>query len=178
MLMIDIILLVIIGGFAMFGFWFGFVHTLGSMVGTLVAVYLASRYYEPLADWLISITGWGDNAANVLMFIVAFVIIARLVGIVFWFIDKFLSIVTKLPLISTFNRVFGIALGLFEGMLTIGIVIYFIERFPLTDGIMQSIAQSEIAPYTTKVASLLLPLVPEGIKLLESSVDYVENIVL
>ena len=61
----DIILLIIIAGFAMFGFWFGLIHTLGSLLGTVFGAYLASRYYEPMADWLINITGWGENISKV-----------------------------------------------------------------------------------------------------------------
>lgn len=178
MLLIDIILIAIISGFSVFGLWFGLVHTLGSLLGTILGVLLASRYYEPLADWLISVTGWGDNVARVIVFIIAFLIINRLVGVVFFFIERFTSIFTKLPIIGGFNRLFGFLFGLLEGVITVGVVIYFIERFPLSDSIMDSIASSSIAPYTLDVASLLIPLLPEGIRILHSTIDYVEGVVL
>ncbi len=174
----DIILLIIIGGFALFGFWFGFVHTLGSLLGTVFGVYLASRFYEPLAEWLMRVTGWGDNLARVIMFILAFVIINRLVGFAFWIIDKVLSIITRLPFLNSINHLLGLALGLFEGLITVGISIYFIERFPLSERVMEWIAHSTVAPYTTQVAAVLIPLLPLAIKLLRSSVDYVSEQVM
>lgn len=175
---IDLICICIIAGFAMFGLWFGFVHTLGSLLGTIVGVYLASRYYEPAADWLISATGWGDNVSRVIVFIIAFLIINRLVGVIFWCIQRFTHIFTKLPFIHGFDRLFGFFFGVLEGVLTIGISIYFIERFPLSDGIMGHIASSAIAPYTVDVAGLLIPLLPDAIRILQSTVDYVEGVLL
>ena len=75
----EITLLVIIGLFAITGFRFGFVYTLGSVVGTIFGVYLAFRYYEPMAGFITGLTGWGGNMPRVLMFILAFVVINRLV---------------------------------------------------------------------------------------------------
>ena len=173
--LVDIILLVLIGSFALAGLWFGFVHTLGSLVGTLVGAYLASRYYEPLADWLITWTGWSPNAARVVMFIVAFIIINRLVGLVFWIIDKVLSIVTRLPFISSINRLLGFILGIAEGVITVGLVIFFIERIPLSNHIMGYIAVSKVAPMVAGVAAILWPLLPEAFRMLQSTVDFVEG---
>lgn len=174
----DIILLIIIAGFAMFGFWFGLIHTLGSLLGTVFGAYLASRYYEPMADWLINITGWGENTSRVLMFIIAFLIINRLVGFGFWIVEKFLHIITSLPFIKGLNRILGLLLGVFEGLITLGLVIYFIERFPLGDWVMERLADSIVAPYAVSTAEILLPLLPEALKMLQSTVDYVENMIL
>lgn len=174
----DVILFIIIGGFAMFGFWFGLIHTLGSLLGTIFGAYLASRFYEPMADWLINITGWGENLSKVLVFIIAFIIINRLVGFVFWVVEKMTDVITFLPFIRGLNRILGFLLGLFEGLVTVGLVIYFIERFPLSDRIMESLATSVIAPYAVSTIVILLPLLPEALKMLRSTVDYIEGIFL
>lgn len=173
----DIILLIIIGGFAMFGFWFGLVHTLGSLLGTVFGVYLASRYYEPMAEWLIGITGWGGNVSRVVMFIIAFIIINRLVGFAFWIVDKFAGILTNLPFIKGINRLLGLALGIFEGLVTLGMIFYFIDKFPLSEWLMTYISASVVAPYATGVASVLLPLLPDALKLLQNSVQGVEDMI-
>ena len=174
----DVILLIIIAGFGMFGLWFGFIHTLGSLIGTLAGAYIASRYYEPMADWLVGITGWADNTARVFMFIIAFIVINRLVGFGFWIVDKVASILTHLPFIKGLNRFFGLLLGLVEGILTIGLIIYFVERFPLSSWVMERLADSSVAPFTVDVARVLIPLLPDALKLLRSTVDYVEGVVL
>lgn len=176
--LIDIILICIISGFALFGLWFGLVHTLGSLLGTILGVFLASRYYEPVAGWLMNVTGWEANVSRVIIFIIAFLLINRLVGVVFFFIERFSRIFTKLPIVGGFNRLFGFLFGLLEGVITVGIALYFIERFPLSDRIMDSIAGSSIAPYTIDVAGLLLPFIPEAIRILNSTIENIEGVVL
>ena len=175
---IDVVLLITIGSFALFGFWFGFIHTLGSLLGTVFGAYLASRYYEPMADWLVGITSWSQNGARVLMFIIAFVIINRLVGFIFWILDKVFGLVTHLPFIRSIDRIFGTILGLFEGVITVGLVFYFIERFPVSEKIMNAVAHSFVVPKTVAVATLLIPFLPEALKLLRSTVDFVEKKIL
>lgn len=172
---IDLSFLVIIGGFSLFGFWFGFIHTAGSLMGTLAGAYLASRYYEPMAQWLINITGWQGNTARVVMFILAFFVISRAVGFLFFIVDKLLSIITRLPFISSINRVLGAALGFLEGVMTLGLVLFFVERFPLSENFMNVLAQSEFAPKFRAVADVFIPLLPDALKLLHSTVDYVQN---
>ncbi len=175
---IDIILLIIIGGFALFGLWFGFVHTLGSLIGTVLGIYLASRFYQPFADWIVQTTGWGANFSRIIMFAIAFIIINRLVGFGFWLLDRFFSLVTHLPFIRSIDRLFGLVLGAFEGIITIGFVIFFIERYPLSPAFMEKLSVSIVAPFTVGVAAILWPLLPEALKILKSTVDYVHHKVI
>lgn len=160
----DFALILIVGGFGMFGLWFGLVHTLGSLVGTILGVYLASHYYEPVANWLIKTTGWGENFSRVIIFIIVFFLINRLVGLVFWILDKFLSFFTHLPFIHSIDRLLGLAFGLLEGALMLGITFYFIGKFPLGDTFSGWIAASKVVPYLVKLASILWPLLPDALK--------------
>lgn len=175
MQLVDIILSAIIVGFGAFGFWFGFVHTLGSVFGMILGIYLASRYYEPLAGWLVKVTGWEGNVPTVIAFIVAFVVINRLVGFAFWIFDKISSIITRLPFLNSLNHIFGLLLGLAEGVITLGIILFFIEKFPLSAPLMARLTDSIIAPYLMQVASILWPLIPDALKILHTTVDTVEQ---
>lgn len=174
----DIVLLIIIGGFGTAGFMFGFIHTFGSLLGTVFGVYLASRYYDILADLLIGILGWGGNGIRFVMFVIAFLIINRLVGLLFWFISKTLKLAATLMMLNIVNRILGVLFGIFEGVVTIGIAIYFIDKYPLSQKLMEMIVTSDVAPYTLKVANMLLPLLPKAMQVLKSSVDFVEGKVL
>lgn len=171
----DIILLIIIGGFGVAGFMFGFIHTFGSLLGTVFGVYLASRYYDILADLLIGILGWGGNGLRFVMFVVAFLIINRLVGLLFWFMSKTLKLAATLMMLNIVNRILGVLFGVFEGVVTVGIAIYFIDKYPLSQKLMEMIANSDVAPHALKVANILLPLIPKAIQTLKSSVDFVEG---
>lgn len=167
----DIVLLVIIATFALAGLWFGLIHTIGSLAGTVLGVFLATRYYETASNWLIQTTGWGENFSKVLIFIIVFFIINRLVGLAFWIVDKILSIFTKLPFISGINRFLGLIFGAIEGAIVLGMIFFFVSRFPLGEGFMTSLASSQIAPATVKLASILWPLIPDALKMLQSTID-------
>ncbi len=171
----DLSLAVIIGGFTLFGFWFGFVHTAGSLLGTLAGAYVASRYYEMAAQWLTHITGWQGNTARVIMFVLILFAVSRLIGFLFFIVDKFLSFLTNLPFISSLNRVLGAALGFLEGVMTLGLFLFFVERFPVSEKFMIMVAESELAPKLRAVADVFIPLLPEALKLLQSTIDYVNH---
>lgn len=174
---LDLSIIVIVAGFALAGFWLGFIHTLGSLLGTVFSLYVAARYYEPLSNWLIAFTGWGENVSKVIVFIVAFLIISRLVGLLFWILEKFINVVTYLPFMKSLNRILGLVFGFFEGVISVGIVIYFIERFPLSSGFMQALADSSIAAFASNVVSRLSPFIPDALEFIRSSVDYVEQVI-
>lgn len=167
----DLILILIIGGFTLFGLWFGMVATLGSLVGTVFGVFLASRWYALPAGWLINITGWDANFSKVLVFIVLFLIINRLIGFVFYTIDKSFSIITHLPFINSLNHLLGGIFGFLEGVVALGIVFYFVSRFPLSPEFMAQINASHIAAFCAGIASLLWPLVPEAIRALQNALQ-------
>ena len=168
---IDFLLLLITGGFALFGLWFGFIHTLGSLVGTILGAYFASRWFEGPSVWIAGMTDWDDNLVRVIVFIVIFLTVNRFIGFGFWIVDRVLSIVTRLPFLSSLNHLLGLLLGVFEGMITLGLIIFFIERFPLSDAIMFELAGSALAPTLADLAAILWPVLPDALRLLQSSLD-------
>lgn len=163
----DLALLIIIGGFGLFGLFMGLINVIGSLTGMLLGLYLASRYYEVAANWLIKTTGWGDNFSKVLMFVIAFFIINRLVGLIFWFLEKIFGLVTHLPFMNSINRFLGMIFGLLEGVFAIGIVFYFFSKFPFGDTFMTWVATSKVIPQCVHIASILWPLIPVALKTLE-----------
>lgn len=171
MSLFDLVLLVIISGFALFGLWFGLVHTAGSLIGTAFGVYLASRYYAPLADWIINITGWSQNYVKVIIFVLTFILLARFVGFLFWIMEKVLLIFTRLPFIHGLNKLLGMIFGVVEGAVVIGVSLFFISRFPVGLTFMSGLEHSQLAPPLVKLASIFIPLFPEAIRILRSTID-------
>lgn len=171
MSLFDIVLLIIISSFTLFGLWFGLVHTLGSLLGTAFGVYLASRYYESVANWIIGFTHWDTNYIKVIIFIVTFLLITRLVGFLFLIMEKVLTIFTRLPFIHGLDRLLGAIFGTLEGAVVVGVSLYFIARFPISLSFMSGLEHSQLAPPLVKIASLLVPLFPEALRMLRSTVD-------
>ncbi len=167
----DIVLIVIIAGFALAGLWFGIVHTIVSLAGSVIATYLATRYYAPVADWLIGVTGWNPNFSRVAIFIVAFILINRLVVLIFWLINKILKMFTGLPVIKAADRALGALFGILEGVLILGIFFYFIVRYPIGQMFMDWIATSQVMPYLDKVTAIVMPLLPDALRLIRSTIE-------
>ncbi len=172
---LDIIIIIIVAIFALGGLWFGLFHTLGSLFGTVVGTYIASRYYEGGAQWLIHTTGWGENVSRVVMFIAIFFIITRAIGAAFWLIGKVGGVLIPIPFKKALNRFLGMIVGAAEGVFTVGISLYFIDKFPLGDKVMDAILGSTFAPSVIAFASLLIPLFPEALRALETTVDKIEQ---
>ena len=164
----DIILLIILGGFTLFGLWFGFIHTLGSLIGTFVGAFVASHYYGPVASWVWSMTGGNENLVKLLVFILLFVIANRLVGFVFWLVEKIFNIIKIIPFLSTINRLLGGILGLAEGTLVLGLTLYFISKFTFSDWVLGSMLKSEVAATLIKISSVLWPLLPAALKQIQA----------
>ena len=74
MTIFDLILLICLGGFTMFGLWFGFIHTFGSLVGVLAGALISTRIFMPVGDWLTGIFGY-PNLTMVIAFLIIFIII-------------------------------------------------------------------------------------------------------
>lgn len=171
MSLFDVILALVIFGFTLFGFWFGLVQTLGSTVGTIFGVYFASRWYIAPANWVADLTGWETNFTRVAAFIILFIIINRLIGFIFYLLDRTFGIVLRFPFIKSLSRLLGAALGLFEGIIVLGIFFYFISRFPLSAQYMSLITESQVVPIVTRVGAILWPLVPEAVRQLSNALE-------
>ena len=164
----DFTLFVILGGFVLFGLWFGFIHTLGSLVGSVIGAFVASHFYGPIAQWVALLAGGHENLVKVIVFILLFLLVNRLVGFAFWIAEKIFHILTIIPFLSSINRLLGGILGLIEGVLMVGITLFFISKFPIYELVTNALANSKVAAYLIKLSSILWPLLPIALKQLQS----------
>lgn len=172
----DLILILLVLAFGLAGYRLGVIHSLGALAGTVLGAALASRFFAVPAAWLSGLTGLDANLSKVIIFVLIFIIVTRIVGLLFWVVDKFIGVLTRLPFINSLNRLLGFLLGLLEGALTLGVVIFFIERFPLSPTVMNYIANSSVAAQLSRGAAILWPFLPDAIRLLQSTIDYVRHV--
>ncbi len=168
---LDIILTVIIFFFVATGFRFGFIVTLGSLVGTIIGVVVAGFYFEQGSQILQDLFISNANLANVISFIVIFTLTSRITGLVFWLIDKMFKIVSIIPFLSSINRLAGGFLGLIEGIVVIGVALLFIDKFPFSETVIPAVEGSQVAQYIMNYTSWLAPLLPEAVKALQSHIN-------
>lgn len=165
---LDVIIIGVIIGFGLFGMWFGIISTIGSLVGTVAGVYLATRFYGPMANWLMGITHWTGNFPKVVMFFVAFLLINRMVGFVFNLLSSLLNIFNELKVINFLNKALGFIFGVLEGIIILGITLYFVNKFPFWGWLSEQIKISFIAPFLVDITSILWPLIPDELHQLQN----------
>jgi uncharacterized membrane protein required for colicin V production len=161
----DLILALIIFGFFWFGFWYGLIYSVGAVLGIAAGAFAAGHYYMAVASYL---SDDPSNFLKVIVFILIFGIVNKLVGLLFWLIDKIFHILTIIPFLKTINRLAGGILGLIEGSLTLGVAIYIYTKHPFSDWITEQLTHSVIAPWLLKVVAILKPFWPEILKQLKN----------
>lgn len=160
---IDVVLLVIIGAFVLFGFFFGLVHTLGSLIGSVVGIFLSTRLIDPAFNQFGFIFG-GGQVARIVLFIIIFFLVSRVIGILFWFLGKIFDVISFIPFARSLDRFLGGIFGFIEGILVIGILVFYAMQVLPEDTLLAALQTSAVAKYLVATASALQVLLPEGLK--------------
>ena len=167
--LIDVILVALLGFFIAYGLFYGLIRTFGIFAGVILGAIIASRTYLLVAGWIEPVFFGYNNLGKVLTFLILFTLINRLVGFLFYLLDKAFNIISIIPFLKTFNRLGGAVMGFVTGSLALGLMIYVTSRYSfLTHWFGQLLTDSQIAPFMLKVNNLLLPLLPEFLKKLQS----------
>lgn len=147
MLAVDIILLLILAGFVFHGLFFGLIKTLGSILGVVAGVWAAIYFYLPVFNKVSDLFFGRDALGKIIMFILIFIIINRLTGLLFSILDRVLDFMSIIPFLLTINRLAGAALGFIEGGLSLGLLLIAIMTYlPYFDFLDKQIAKSQFAP--------------------------------
>lgn len=154
---IDYILLAILALFAWSGFWAGLFATAGRFLGLFIGAAIASRYYVVLApDWMWLVFD-NQTLTEIVLFIVIFTLVSRGVGLVFWIIDKLFNVVSFFPFLTTINRLLGAILGLLEGTLYVGLVLFVLTKYPISDRLMEFMNTSIVADTLLAMTFIIQP---------------------
>lgn len=168
MTIFDVVLLLILAGFVFYGLFFGLIKTLGSIIGVIIGAFIASRYYLVAFDFVGDLAFGFDNIGKVVSFIILFTLVNRLVGLLFAILDKAFNIISIIPFLKTINRLAGAALGFIEGGLVIGLILYVAAKYSFLPSVFGVwLTNSQIAPFLLKFVNLLLPFLPEALKMLK-----------
>jgi len=159
--LVDVVIILIVSAFVFFGFFFGLVHTLGSLVGTIIGMAITSRLIGPAFDSVGFLFG-GGAAGKIILFILIFLLISRLIGIAFWLIGKVLGLLAWIPFAGMINRVLGALFGLIEGILVVAVVTYFALQYLPPDALKTAIEHSLMAKYLLALVAAMQVLFPHA----------------
>lgn len=166
-MLVDVLLILIVGLFVLFGLFFGLVHTLGSLVGTILGIVLSTRLIEPAFDRVGFLFG-GGGAAKVIIFIIIFLLVSRLIGLLFWIVERIFGVLAMVPFAKSINRLLGAVFGFAEGVIVVGVVLFFAMQYLPDDAVKAALEQSSVADFLIATMAALQVLFPEGVRLIKT----------
>lgn len=163
MTFIDILLLVIIGAFVLFGLFFGLLHTLGSLIGTFIGLFVATHFIDPAFETFGFLLGGGEMA-KVISFIILFIVTSRLFSLLMKIVGAVLYWFSIIPFATTINRLLGALFGFVEGVIVVGVTIFYAMQILPDDTLLQALQGSLLAKYLVAVMSALQVFFPENLR--------------
>lgn len=161
---LDVAILVILGAFVVIGFTRGIVRQIGFIIGFVVSLILARRYYDEVAFYIRpSLEDWpfiAEPLAAVLGFFLVYFTVGFVFHIIVRILDSLVNVFKFIPFLKATNRFAGAAVGFVEGVLLSAAILYIVSIIPV-DQIRDSIRQSRLAPSLVRVAVILKPLLPD-----------------
>jgi len=148
---LDIVLILIFAVFAFLGFKRGLIRAVLILVGLILGVFLAGRFYLAFSGWLpiANVT-----AARVLAFILIFVAVVAVACVVAFLLRKTISAI----MLGWADRLLGAVFGLVAGAVICGALLALFAHFLDIEG---TVSQSWIASILLDRVPLLLALLPE-----------------
>ncbi len=143
---LDIFLLIFIAYFTIRGIFRGLIKELIIILALILGYYLAMTFYDPLSHWLLkSFKALPKTGAQILAFILIFVIINVLLRLLGSFLEK----LVKLVFLQSINRLGGALFGLLKSLFFLSIVVFLVRLIPYSAKFLQKIGagQSLIWPY-------------------------------
>ena len=167
--LVDVILIVIVLIFALVGFASGLVQAVGTIIGMFVGVWVAGHYFAPFGSWLAPIILGHTLIAKIIAFIILFIVVSRLIGFVFYLIDKAFKIISIIPFLKSINKLGGMVLGLVEGALVVGLIVYVIAKLaPDWQWVRNDLNSSQVAHWLVMAAKVLTNLLPQAFDKIKS----------
>lgn len=120
---VDIFTLVFLSFFALRGILVGFIKEVLSLVGLIVAVFVSLKFSDLMAFYLKGIKD--PLLLKVASILILFVLIIFLTQLVIFLIRKAI----KPTFLGVLDRFLGFSLGLIEGFIVCGTILYFAGRF-------------------------------------------------
>ena len=166
---LDIVLLVLLAFFTFSGLRKGLIRSLGHIVGLIIGAYVASHFYLQVFEWGRVWAGDHEALGKAIAFVILFVVATSLTNFIFYLIEKLFNLLAFIPGSKYINNLLGGALGLLEGALFLGLILYVVSRYAFIAGSFgEKLTDSVVAPWLIKVANLILPVLPDALKALQS----------
>ncbi len=174
--MFDIIILLIIIGFIWKGVKLGFIESLGGIIGIILGLLAAGRWWQVAAGSLEPLLGNNQWLSMIIGWTLVFILVNRLVALIFWIIDKIFHIVAIIPFLKSINSLLGGILGLIEGFLLVGSIISIILLTPFNSSFSEKLNSSKFNRIFNFVNVFAQKLTPESVKNWQKGLPFIEQL--
>lgn len=167
----DIILIILLFGFIYGGFFRGLIKSLGSILGVIAGVWAGSHFYLLVFLKIGSWFGPFENIGKTVSFAIIFVLATIIIGIIVRIIDKAYDILSFLPFLKTINRFAGALLGLLEGGIVLGLIIFVLAKYSPVDSFLgELLINSTLTRFFLDFIKIIFPFLSVAIKNLSSMI--------
>lgn len=153
---LDIFFLVIIVISTIFSLFRGIIKEIFSILSLIGGIIVGHLFYPKVAIFLmrfITSSFW----ANIIAFVVIFLIVCVLINLVGVLLQKTL----KKLLIGWLDTIGGVVFGFIRGVIIVTVVVIILTKFPIANS-RELITSSQIVPHLYLVVKILLTLLPAG----------------
>ncbi len=155
----DVILVALLGGFALMGLVRGLIQTVGSIIGFVLGILIASYYADDIANSLMPfLAQW--TIAKTFAFFGLYWIVSRVTTWLFYWLDQAYHLLSIIPFLSTINRIGGLVLGVTIGMVISSSLVLIITLIPWSLPLQEMVKQSQMAQYLLQLAHYVQIAVP------------------
>ena len=159
---IDIVILLVWGVTALWGFSSGLLKILVPFFSLVIGLALSSRIGDSVGKLFSGLTD-NENAQTIAGFLLILVVLLAAGGIISFMASKVLGII---PLVGLVNSLSGMAVGLLVGFLLISGVLTAIQKFPIRD-LDQTIDESKLGTFMADQFDVVV----RGVKLIPGDWD-------
>ena len=161
---IDVVFLIFLSGFIFYGFFFGLIRTLGSLLGAAAGFWAASHFYLQAFAYVRKFFFGYDAAGKIIIFLLLFSIASKLVILGFAIVDRAFGIISIVPFLKTINRLAGAILGLALGILLLSFLVHLFLAYPIIgQWLLRMLKNSKILPYINRLNAVIYPLLPKAL---------------
>lgn len=141
----------------------GSIYKIGSLIGTIVGIIIAGRYYVQFSG----IFG-GGIGGKTFAFLFLMTLVSNLIGLVFRLVNKAFNIIAIIPGLKSLNRLLGGVVSVVQRIAVFSILFYFLSKYQELEPIAKIFANSKFAETLATWGQLLAPLLPASIREVQS----------
>ncbi len=162
--LIDVILIVFVVIFIVTGYVLGFIHTLGSFVGAIAGIVVASRLAPLAGEPLANLLHTSSSITTIIMFVIIYLVVSRLVGFLFGMAEKSFGLMKMIPFVKPIDHLLGAVFGFLEGVLAVAAFVYFAGALLPVDWIQKLMDSSQVGSWLLSIFDTIKGLVPQIIQ--------------